>query len=48
MMQTYINFSVAMLDAIGQFLQAEPIAYLFGMILFTFVVHWFMILAGRR
>lgn len=47
-MQDMIDFSTAMLTALADFLKSEPIIYLFGMILFTFVVKIFMILCGRR
>ena len=47
-MQYMIDFSTAMLTALADFLKSEPIIYLFGMILFTFVVKIFMILCGRR
>lgn len=47
-MSTYIDFSVAMLDAVADFLMVEPINYLFGMILFCFVANIFMTLMGRR
>ena len=47
-MQDMIDFSTAMLTALPDFLKSEPIIYLFGMILFTFVVKIFMILCGRR
>lgn len=47
-MQDMIDFSTAMLTALADFLKSEPIIYLFGMILFTFIVKIFMILCGRR
>ena len=47
-MQDMIDFGTAMRNALADFLKSEPIIYLFGMILFTFVVKIFMILCGRR
>ena len=47
-MQDMSDFSTAMLTALADFLKSEPIIYLFGMILFTFIVKIFMILCGRR
>ena len=47
-MQDMIDFSTAMLTALADFLKSEPISYLFGMILFKFIVKIFMILCGRR
>lgn len=36
-MQVMIDFSVAMLQALANFLGSEPIIYLFGMIVFCFL-----------
>lgn len=36
-MTPMIDFSVAMLGAIADFLGSEPIIYLFGLILFCFI-----------
>lgn len=47
-MQDYIDFSLAMLDALATFLITPPVSYLFGMILFCFLAKFFMILVGRR
>jgi len=47
-MQTYIDFSVAMLNALADFLNQDPITYLFGMILSCFIADIFMKLMGRR
>ena len=37
-MSDLIEYSVAMLDAIAEFLQTPPIFYLFGLIMLAFVV----------
>lgn len=47
-MQDMIDFCTAMLQAIADFLQMEPIFYLFSMIIFVFIAKIFMILCGRR
>lgn len=36
-MTPMIDYSVAMLNALGDFFAAEPIIYLFGCILFMFI-----------
>lgn len=36
-MTPMIDYSVAMLQAVADFLAAEPIIYLFGLVLFCFI-----------
>lgn len=36
-MTPMIDYSVAMLQAVAEFLAAEPIIYLFGLVLFCFI-----------
>lgn len=36
-MTSMIDYSVAMLQAVADFLAAEPIIYLFGLVLFCFI-----------
>lgn len=43
-MTPMIDFSVAMLTALSDFLLSEPVFYLFGLICFCFVVKAFKIL----
>ncbi len=38
MMQTMMDFSTGMLNAIAVFLASEPIIYLFGLVLLCFIV----------
>lgn len=37
-MTSMVNYSVAMLEAVAEFLASEPIIYLFGLVLLCFVV----------
>lgn len=45
-MNEMIEFSVAMLQALADFLAAEPIIYLFGMIIFCFLCRGIKSLSG--
>lgn len=45
-MNEMIEFSVAMLQALADFLAAEPIIYLFGMIIFCFLCKGIKSLSG--
>lgn len=36
-MTPMIDFTVALLEAVGQWLASEPIIYLFGLVLFCFL-----------
>lgn len=45
-MNEMIEFSVAMLEAVADFLAAEPIIYLFGMIVFCFLCKGIKSLTG--
>ena len=47
-MNAMINFSLAMLDGVADFLGSEPIFYLFGMVCFCFVVKAFLMLFSIR
>lgn len=46
-MTAMINFSVALFQATADFLAAEPVIYLFTVILFCFLCKGIRILAGR-
>ena len=41
-MADMIQFSIALLNAVADFLQTEPIFYLFGTVIFLFVVKAFL------
>lgn len=45
-MNEMIDFSVSMLEAVAAFLAAEPIVYLFGMIVFCFLCKGIKSLTG--
>ena len=45
-MNEMITFSVAMLEAVADFLAAEPIIYLFGMVIFCFLCKGIKSLGG--
>ncbi len=47
MMQSMIDFSTAMLSALSEFLIAEPMIYLLGLVCFLFVVKAFKILCTK-
>lgn len=42
-----IDFSIAMLQAVADFVACEPIIYLFGMVLFCFLCKAIRILAAH-
>ena len=45
-MTSMVDFSIAMLQAVADFLNTEPIIYLFGLILFCFVCKIFKLLSS--
>lgn len=47
-MNEMIEFSLAMMNGVADFLAAEPIFYLFGMVCFCFIVKIFMQLFSIR
>lgn len=47
-MADMIAFCTAMLDALVDFLMAEPIFYLYSLVLFCFIAKVIMTLMGRR
>lgn len=47
-MQIMIDFSKEMMAAIADFLNTEPIIYLYGMIIFLFVVKTFLMIIDNR
>lgn len=47
-MNEMIDFSMAMLDGLADFLGTEPIFYLFGLVCFCFVVKAFLMLFSIR
>lgn len=46
-MNTMIDFSVALLDVVAEFLGTEPIIYLFGMVLLCLLCKSIKILISR-
>ena len=46
-MQPMIEFTREILKLIAEFLEAEPIIYLYGMIIFLFVVKIFMMFVPK-
>lgn len=47
-MNDMIDFSVALLEALSDFLGTPPVFYLFGIICLCFICKAVMILMGRR
>ena len=47
-MADMISFSTTMLSVLVDFLMAEPIFYLYSLVLFCFIAKFIMILVGRR
>ena len=47
-MQSMIDFSVVILNAIATFLETPPVFYLLGLICFCFIAKFFKILVERR
>ena len=47
-MQDMIDFSIAILNAIVEFIETPPVFYLFGLICFCFIAKFFKILVERR
>ena len=47
-MADMISFCMAMLDILAEFLMAEPIFYLYSLVLFCFIAKFIMTLMGRR
>lgn len=47
-MTPMIDFSVAMLTALSDFLLSEPVFYLFGLVCFLFIVKAFKILVSKK
>lgn len=48
MMSLMISYTTSLLNAIASFLASEPIIYLFGVVVATFVVDILLNLMGRR
>lgn len=46
MMQMMIAYSTAMLEAISQWLSAEPMIYVFGLLCGAFVINFILTLIG--
>lgn len=47
-MQDMITFTKVVLSSVAEFLEAEPIIYLFGIVCATFVVKIVLMLTERR
>jgi len=47
-MRDMIDFSLAMMEGLADFLGSEPIFYLFGLVCFCFIVKIFMMLFSIR
>ena len=46
MMQMMIAYSTAMLEAISEWLSAEPMIYVFGLLMGAFVINFILTLIG--